>query len=109
MCIEETTILRYCYQILQKRIVDNEEGLAYWRMNLKIATYFLKRYDPGFDPDCCLNDHILSDIQKNLIAATHPLLQRPAADRGRYPSLTKELELQLKKRVAKYFNSRAKE
>ena len=83
-----------------------DEGLPYWQMNLKIATYFLKRYDTEFDPTNRHYDETLAERDKNSILTTHALLHRPTADRRPYPSLTKELELQLKRRVARYFDSR---
>ena len=83
-----------------------DDGLPYWQMNLKITTYFLKRYDAEFDPTDWARDETLSERDENRLLTTHALLQQPTADRGRYPSLTKELELQLKQRVAKYFDSR---
>ena len=103
MCTEIKK-LRYCYNVLQRRIQDQDEGLAYWQMNLKIATYFLKRYDPEFDPENFGNDEASLEDEVDSVLAAHPLLQRPAAGKRSYPRLTDELELQLKERVAKYFD-----
>ena len=104
MCTEEIRKLRYCHNVLHNRIKDKDDGLTYWHMNMKIATYFLRRYDADFDPKNLQNDETLLDAEKSSILATHDLLQRPTSDRRSYPSLTKELKLQLKKRVTNYFD-----
>ena len=104
MCTEIRR-LRYCYNVLRKRIDDEDEGLAYWQMNLKIATYFLQRYDDEFDPESCYDDEELLDAEEDSTLRTHALLQRPSSHRRSYPSLTKDLEQQLKEKVAKYFES----
>ena len=106
MAIDEITKLRYCYDILCRRIADEDDGLAYWQMNLKIATYFLRRYDTEFSPmNWQYDDALLKSDQENLLR-THHLLQYPDRSRQSYPKLTKELELELKRRVAAYFESR---
>ncbi len=104
MCTEIRK-LRYCYNVLQRRIQDRDEGLAYWQMNFKIATYFLKRYDAQFDTENFGNDEAFLEDLADSILKTHPLLQRPTAGKKSYPRLTEELETQLKQRVARYFDS----
>jgi len=104
--MDEITKLRYCYEILLGRIADKDEGLAYWQMNLKIATYFLKRYDPEFvSDDYHYNTDLLQSDEDNILR-THHLLQHPDRSRKSYPKLTNELELELKRRVTLYFESR---
>ena len=103
---DEITRLRTCYDILRKRIAQDDEGLAYWQMNLKIATYFLKRYDPYFSPTSRQCDSALSQDVEETVLRTHHLLQYPDRGRRSYPRLTEALELELKRRVAKYFESR---
>ncbi len=106
MATDEITKLRYCYEILRERIADKDEGLVYWQMNLKIATYFLKMYDPEFaSEDYHYNDDLLQSDEENILR-THHLLQHPDRSRKSYPKLTNELELELKRRVALYFESR---
>jgi hypothetical protein len=106
MAIDEITKLRYCYDILCRRIADEDDGLAYWQMNLKIATYFLRRYDTEFSPTNWHYDEALLKRDEENILTTHHLLQHPDHGRKSYPKLTKELELDLKRRVAVYFESR---
>ena len=106
--MDEITKLRYCYEILLGRIADKDEGLAYWQMNLKIATYFLKRYDPEFASDAYryhYNKDLLQSDEDNILR-THHLLQHPDRSRKSYTKLTNELELELKRRVTLYFESR---
>lgn len=106
MAIDEITKLRYCYATLCRRIADEEDGVAYWQMNLKIATYFLRTYDTDFCPANWHYDEALLKRDEENILKTHHLLQHPGHNRKSYPKLTKELELDLKRRVAAYFESR---
>jgi len=106
MCTEIRK-LRYCYDVLRRRIDDGADGLAYWQMNLKIVTYFLRRYDPEFDPKGWFSDNALVDAEDDN-GLTHALLELPSAHKKSYPRLTEELEQQLKERVAKYFESMEK-
>ena len=99
--------LRYCYDILRRRIADQRDGLAYWKMNLKIATYFLRRYDTEFSPTNWYYDEALLKSDQENILRTHHLLQYPDPCGKSYPKRTRELELELKRRVAAYFESRA--
>ena len=105
MVTDEIIKLRFCYDILRRRIADLDDGLAYWQMNLKIATYFLRRYDPEFSPTNRHYDDVLLESDKQNILRTHHLLQHPERGRKSYPKLTRELELELKRRVSAYFES----
>ena len=108
MATDEIKQLRYCYSVLRARVADAHDGLAYWQMNLKIATYFLKRYDPEFvSGDCHYNDTLLDGDDINTFK-DHPLLQRPNPGRRSYPKLTEAHQLDLKRRIAVYFDSRKK-
>ncbi len=107
MVTDEIRKLRYCYNILHRRIADKDDGLAYWQMNLKIATYFLKRYDPEFAPEDYHYDEALLQSDEENTLTTHHLLQHPERSRRSCPKLARELELELKRKVALYFESRA--
>jgi len=87
-------------------VADAHEGLAYWQMNLKIATYFLKRYDTEFDPEDCPYDKAVLDGDDMNALKDHPLLQRPNQGSRSYPKLTESRKLDLKRRIAVYFASR---
>ncbi len=105
MATDEIKNLRYCYEVLRRRIAEEDEGFAYWQMNLKIATYFLRRYDTEFVPGDSRQDGALLECDETDIRREHPLLHRPSIGRRGYPQLTEDLKLDLKKRVAKYFDS----
>ena len=104
MFTDEIGRLRYCYYVLRRRIEEGADGLEYWKMNFKIAAYFLRRYDPEFDPKGWFSENSYSDAQEDN-GLTHALLERPSMHKKSYPKLTKELEEQLKERVANYFDS----
>jgi hypothetical protein len=106
MVADEIRNLRYCYEVLCRRIADEDDGLAYWQMNLRLATFFLRRYDPEFDPEHWHHDDVLTNDQQQHLARAHPLLQRRATHRTSYPKLTKELQRNLERRVARYLQSR---
>ena len=105
MATDEIENLRYCYEVLRRRIADEDDGFAYWQMNLKIATYFLRRYDTEFVPGDSRHDEVLPECDETDTRREHPLLHRPNTDRRGYPKLTEDLKLALKKRVARYFDS----
>ena len=105
MVTDEIRNLRYCYEVLRRRIADEDDGLAYWQMNLKIATYFLRRYDAEFVPGDSRHDEALVECDETDTRREHPLLHRPSIDKRGYPQLTEDLKLDLKKRVARYFGS----
>ena len=105
MATDEIKKLRYCYGVLRRRIADEDEGLAYWQMNLKIATYFLRRYDTEFVPGDSPRDGAPPECDESDARREHPLLRRPSSDRRGYPKLTEALKLDLKNRVARYFDS----
>lgn len=104
--MDEITRLRYCYDVLRRRIADQDDGLAYWQMNLRLAAFFLRRYDAAFDPTNWHYDDVLSDSEQKDILRTHTLLQRHTTWRTDYPKLTNELALELKRRIARYVHSR---
>jgi hypothetical protein len=106
MATDEIKQLRYCYSVLRARVADAHDGLAYWQMNLKIATYFLKRYDTEFVPGECPYDAALLDRDDINAFKNHPLLQQPNAGARSYPKLDETQELNLKRRIAVYFASR---
>ena len=101
MATTEIKKLRYCYEVLRRRIADEDDGLAYWQMNLKIATYFLRRYDTEFVPADSRRDEVLPECDETDTRGEHPLLQRPSAENRSYPKLTDNLKRDLEKRVAK--------
>jgi hypothetical protein len=106
MVVNEIRNLRYCYHVLRKRIAAGDDDSVYWQMNLRLATFFLRRYDPGFDPENWHHDDVLSNDERQYLVRTHPLLQRQATHRTGYPKLTEELQRDLKRRAARYFQSR---
>ncbi len=108
MATNEITKLRYCYEVLRRRIESQDEDLSYWQMNLKIVAYFLKRYDPGFPSEGYPSDEHFLKIDEEDILRTHHLLQHPNHNRQSFPNLTPELELEFKQRIALYFKSRTK-
>lgn len=105
MATDEIKKLRYCYEVLRRRIADEDDGLAYWQMNLKIATYFLRRYDHEFIPGDSRRDEAVTECDATNTRGEHPLIQQPNSENRSYPKLTEDLKLDLKKRVAKYFDS----
>jgi hypothetical protein len=105
MAADEIRNLRYCHAVLRRRIANQDDGLPYWRMNLRLATFFLKVYDAEFDRANWHYDDVLSDTEQKHILRTHTLLQRPTTDRPGYPKLTKELERNLRRRIARYLAS----
>ena len=106
MATDEIKQLRYCYSVLRARVADADDGLAYWQMNLKIATYFLKRYDTEFGPGDCHCDEAVLDGDDRHALEDHPLLQRPNPGTRSYPKLTEAHKLDLKRRITVYFDSR---
>lgn len=106
MAVDEIRNLRFCYDVLRRRIADEDDGLAYWQMNLRLAAYFLRRHDPGFDPEHWHYGEALPNDEQQHLARTHPLLQRQATYRTSYPKLTKELQRDLQRRVTRYLQSR---
>jgi hypothetical protein len=105
MAADEIRNLRYCYAVLRRRIAAQDDGLPYWRMNLRLAAFFLRRYDAEFNPTNWQYDDALSDTERKHILRTHTLLQRPTTDKPDYPKLTRELELNLRRRIARYLAS----
>jgi hypothetical protein len=106
MAAEEIRNLRYCCHVLRKRIAAGDDDSVYWQMNLRLATFFLRRYDPEFDPRNRHCDDMLSHGEQQHLTRTHPLLQRRPTHRTSYPKLTDELQRDLQRRVAHYFESR---
>ncbi len=106
--MDETRNLRYCYEILSRRILAEDEHYGLWRMKLKIATYFLKRYDPGFDPDHSEHVKELSDSEERDLLENHPLLQRGRAYGERYRRPSREFEVELRKKIEKYLECKAR-
>lgn len=106
MAADEIRNLRYCYHVLRRRIANQDADLAYWRMNLRLAAFFLRRYDPDFDPADLHHDPAVPDSEERYILRTHPLLQHPPAPSAANSQLTKELELEFKRRVQRYLESR---
>lgn len=107
MADDEVTNLRYCYELLRRRVEVQGEDWAYWQMNLRLVTFFLRRYDPTFDPTHWRYDDPLSEDEKSHIETTHALLQRPTPHRPAHSGLTRQLEEDLKRRVACYLAARA--
>ncbi len=106
MAGDEIRNLRYCYDVLRRRIASHDAGLAYWRMNLRLATFFLRRYDAEFDPTDRHDDAALSDSEAKHILRTHTLLQQPTTTSAGGSQLAKELELGFRRRVQRYLGSR---
>ena len=108
MSMDETKNLRYCFEILRRRILGGDEQSPYWRMKLRVATYFLKRYDAAFDPDSWDYVRELSDSEESDLLKDHPLLQvsRVYGEHIRKPS--REFEIELRKKIEKYLESKAK-
>ena len=104
--MDETKNLRYCYEILRGRILDEDEHYGLWRMKLKIATYFLKRYDTEFDPDSWDDLQELSDSEKSCLLKEHPLLQRSRVCGERFRRPSSEFEVELRKKIEKYLEGR---
>ncbi len=107
MADDEVRNLRYCYEVLRRRVAAGEDDLAYWQMNLRLATFFLRRYDPTFDPAHWHYDDPLPDGNKRHLQTTHTLLQRPTPHRPAHSKLTTQLERDLQRRIARYLASRA--
>ena len=107
MADDEVANLRYCYEVLRRRVAARGEDLAYWQMKLRLVTFFLRRYDPTFDPAHWRYDDPLSEGEKSHIETTHALLQRLAPHRPAHSRFTTQLEEDLKRRVARYLAARA--
>jgi len=107
MATDETTNLRYCYDVLRRRITDRDVRSPYWRMKLKVAVYFLKRYDPAFNPDAWDYDRELSASEEGYLLASHPLLRMTQHETTEFPQTIKELQDRMRKKVQRYFTSRA--
>jgi hypothetical protein len=108
MATDETTNLRYCYDVLCRRITDKDDRSPYWRMKLKVATYFLKRYDDRFDPDAWDYGKELSDREEGYLLVSHPLLQATQHETVPFQGSIKELQEQMRKRVQRFFERRAR-
>ena len=106
--MDETKNLRYCYEILRRRILDEDEHYGLWRMKLKIATYFLKRYDTEFDPDRWDYVKELSDSEECSLLEDHPLLQRGRVYGERFRRPSTEFEVELRKKIEKYLECKAR-
>ena len=106
--MDEIKNLRYCYQTLRRRILDEEEGYAYWRMKLKVAAYFLKTYDTEFDPASWDYVKELSDSEERGLLKYHPLLQRSSAYGERFRRPSKAFEAELRRKIEKYLARKAK-
>ena len=107
MAIDETKNLRCCYEVLRKRIADEDDHNAFWRMKLKVATYFLKKYDSKFDPYSWDYAKELSDGEESFLLKNHPLLQGTKHDGVRFRRSTREFEDELRKKIEKYLKSKA--
>jgi len=108
MCMNEPKNLRYCFEVLRRRILGGDEQSPYWRMKLRVAEYFLKRYDAAFDPDSWHYVRELSDTEESELLKEHPLLQvsRAYGEYIRRPS--RKFELELRKKIEKYLEIKAK-
>ena len=106
--MDETKNLRYCYEILRRRIFDEDEHYGLWRMKLKITTYFLKRYDTDFDPDHWDYVKELSDSEECSLLENHPLLQSGRVYGERFRKHSIEFEVELRKKIGKYFECKAR-
>ena len=106
--MDETKNLRFCFEVLRRRILGGDEQSPYWRMKLRVATYFLKRYDAAFDPDNWDYVRELSESEEQNLLREHPLLQvsRAYGERIRKPS--RKFEIELRKKIEKYLESKAK-
>lgn len=106
MPIDETKNLRYCFEVLRRRICDEDDQYAYWRMKLRVATYFLKRYDTEFDPDS--RDYVkeLSDSEEVSLLKDHPLLQKSKVYGERFRRPSRKFELELRKKIEKYLKGK---
>jgi hypothetical protein len=107
MATDETTSLRYCYDVLRRRATDKDTHSPYWRIKLKVAVYFLKRYDTGFDPNAWDYHKELSASEEGYLLASHPLLRIAQHETAQFPQTIKELQDRMRKKVEKYFRSRA--
>ena len=107
MPMDETKNLRYCFEVLRRRILGGDELSPYWRMKLRVATYFLKRYDAAFDPDSWNYVGELSESEESDLLKDHPLLQvsRMYGEHIRRPS--RKFEIELRKKIEKYLESKA--
>lgn len=107
MAGDEVRNLRYCYEVLRRRIAAGDDDLVYWQMNLRLVTFFLRRYDPTFDPTRWHYDDILTDSERRHLQTTHTLLQRPTPHRPAHSKLTTQLEMDLQRRIARHLAARA--
>ncbi len=108
MPIDETRNLRYCFEILRRRMLDEDEQYPYWRMKLRVATYFLKRYDTEFDPDSWNYVKELSDSEESGLLRDHPLLQKSRVFGERLRKPSREFEVELRKKIEKYLEGKAR-
>jgi hypothetical protein len=106
--MDETRNLRYCYEILRGRILAGDEHYGLWRMKLKIATYFLKRYDVEFDPDRRGYAKELSDSEERDLLRGHPLLQERRVYGEGFSGPSREFRAQQRKKIEKYLEHQAK-
>ncbi len=106
--MDETQNLRYCYEILRRRILDEDEHHGFWRMKLKIATYFLRRYDVEFDPDRLGYAKELSDSEESDLLEGHPLLQERRVYGERSGGPSREFRAEQRKKVEKYLECKVK-
>lgn len=106
MPTSEIQNLHYCFEVLRRRILEEDERLPYWEMNLRVTTYFLKRYDDEFDPDNWDYVKELSDSEESCVLHDNPLLQKPKAHGERSPGPSKEGEIELRERLEKYLQGR---
>ena len=75
-------------------------------MKLRVATYFLKRYDAGFDPESRDLPEGLSDSEKRSLLKDHPLLQVTGAYGERFRRPSGRFKVKLRKKIEKYLKSK---
>jgi hypothetical protein len=76
-------------------------------MKLKIAAYFLKRYDAEFDPDRRGYAKELSEREERDLLQDHPLLQERRVYGERFSGPSREFRAQQKKKIEKYLEHQA--
>ena len=106
--MDETRNLRYCYEMLRRRILAEDEHCGLWRMKLKIAAYFLKRYDVGFDPDRRGYAKELSDSEERELLQGHPLLQERRVYGEGFSGPSREFRAEQRKKIEKYLQHKAR-
>lgn len=109
MPADEIRNLRYCYEVLRRRALEAGDQQVYWQMKLRVALYFLQRYDAGFSPENWHYVKELSEEEESGLLHSHPLLQAAKVFGGFSCGHMSDFELELKDKIERFLTDRIRQ